>query len=358
MADAEEVAKRLDDPSTSRKDREAAIAQLVEICRRDEEARRRWLMRFVTLLSDETPIIRGWASLGVVLCDEEGSHVDRVARLLSDPSPGVRLQAVHALAPLDLPELFDRFASVLSDRDELVRLAAAAALASGGDLRGTDVLIAASARRNTRLDALLALRPAARDGSPEVRGAVQGAARKAFGRLFANRFERVAAAALLAATGDEAGGRHLLERARKGGVERPMAMEICGELRIPGGEALVQSTASDRRDPFRGTALRALASYGSPDAVDRCGAVLVDAQEDPDVRCDAAEGLLVAGGDRARSILEIARGEVTDEHVRRVVSACLSLFGRPADEIRLYLPLSGDEVVSSPSSGTRSEEKE
>lgn len=346
MADAEELARRLEDPATPRKDREAAIADLVEICRQDEEARRRWLMRFVTLLSDDSPVIRGWASLGVVLCDEEGSHVDRVARLLADPSPGVRLQAVHALAPLDLPELHDRFATVLGDRDELVRLAAAAALASGGDLRGTDVLLAAVSRRNTRLDALLALRAAAEKGTARVRASVHDTARKAFGRLLANRFERVAAAALLAATDDAVGNEHLLARARKGGVERPMALEICGELRIPGGEALAQSIAADRRDPLRGTALRALASYGSADAVDRCGAALVDAQEDVDVRCDAAEGLLLAGGDRARSILEIAKAEAGDDRLRRVIAACLSLFGRPAVEIRLYLPLSGDEVVT------------
>ncbi|HWV36913.1 MAG TPA: HEAT repeat domain-containing protein [Vulgatibacter sp.] len=358
MADAEELAKRLDDPAASRRVREAAIAELVEICRRDEAARRRWLMRFVTLLSDDAPIIRGWASLGVVLCDEEGSHVDRVARLLSDPSPGVRLQAVHALAPLDLPELHDRFASLLADGDELVRLAAAAALASGGDLRGTDALVAASARRNTRLDALLALRPAAQSGSPEVRAAVQEAARRAFGRLFANRFERVAAAALLAATGDAGGAAHLLERARKGGVERPMALEICGELRIPGGEEVARAAASDPRDPLRGTALRALASYGSADAVERCRAALVDAGEDPDVRCDAAEGLLIAGGDRAREILERAREEVSDDHLRRVVTTCISLFGRPAEEIRLYLPLSGDEVIGSRTPGGGAEEKE
>ncbi|HEY0838810.1 MAG TPA: HEAT repeat domain-containing protein, partial [Vulgatibacter sp.] len=156
--DPEELARRLDDPDVPRKEREAAVAELVELCRTDEGARHRYLMRFVTLLADDAPAIRGWATLGVVLCDEEGSHVDRVAKLLGDPSPGVRLQAIHALAPLDLPELRDRFAEALADRDELVRLAAAAALASGGDLRGTDVLVAAAGRRNTRLDALLALR--------------------------------------------------------------------------------------------------------------------------------------------------------------------------------------------------------
>src|SRR5690606_41548034 len=71
-----------------------------------------------------------------------------------------------------------------------------------------------------------------------------------------------------------------------------------------------------------------------------------DEAEDADVRCDAAEGLLLLGGERARQALESAAEKVREERVRRVVSVCLSLFGKPVEELRSYLPLTGEEIVS------------
>ncbi len=341
---AEEIARRLD-REPPRKEREAALGDLIEICRGSEAARERYLMRFVTLLADDAPYARGLASLGVVLCDDNEQHVERVVRLLGDPSPGVRLQAIHALAPLGLASLHDRFAESLHDPDRLVRLAAAVALAAGGDLRGTDVLLEAIARRSTRLDALLALRRAAADG-PDLRAKIEPEVRKIFGGFLTHRFDRVAAAAVLATMGIKEGGDHLIERARKGGVERPMALELCGELQIPGGEAVAAAIAADKDDALRGTALRALASYDGASAADLCSRALLDEGEDADVRCDAAEGLLLLGTDAARRSLEEAREGPGDERVRRVAATCLSLFGRPSEEVRLYLPLSGEEVIS------------
>ncbi|AKU90448.1 HEAT repeat domain-containing protein [Vulgatibacter incomptus] len=341
---ADDLAKTLDETGLPRKEREAAVADLVERCKESAELRERFLMRFVLLLSDDDPVIRGWACLGVVLCDDEGSHVERVARLLGDPSPGVRLQAAHALAPLEAEGLHERFVACLQDPDLLVRSTCAGALASAGDLRGVDVLLEAAGKRRTRLDALLALRPAARDASR--RGPVEALATRLFRGVFTRRFDRVAAAALLAVTGNRDAGAFLVERARRGGMERPMAMELCGELRIDGGEAVVSSVAADPRDPLRGTALRALACYGGPEAQERCARALLDEAEDSDVRCDAAEGLLLLGSEDSRQSLEKARETVGDDRVRRVATACLELFGRPESELRLYLPLSGEELIS------------
>jgi len=342
---AEDLARRLDELDLSPRERAATVGDLVERCRQNEADRSRYLMRFVTLLADEAPAVRGWAIVGVVLCDERGEHVERLLRLLEDPSPGVRLQVLHALGPLGLTEHHDRFAACLRDPDRLVRMAAAVALASGGDFRGTDVLIDAAQRRDTRLDALYALRRAAAE-APELHDRIEAMARKLYGGLLTHRFDRVGAAALLASMGHEDARGLLVERAGKRTVERPMALELCGELRIPGGEALVARVATDPKDPLRGTALRALGSYRAAGAEEVCGEVLLNPAEDPDVRCDAAEGLLLSGSEEARRVLERASQEIEDERVRGVAATSLSLFGRSAREVRLYLPLTGEEVMA------------
>src|SRR5690606_30806926 len=92
----------LEDPGRPPREREGAAQELVGLCRRDEAFRERYLMRFVTLLADEHPAVRGWGIVGVLLCDEKLEHLPRIVRLLEDPSPGVRLQAVHALTPLGI----------------------------------------------------------------------------------------------------------------------------------------------------------------------------------------------------------------------------------------------------------------
>jgi HEAT repeat protein len=335
-----QLVERLEDERP--KVRAEAAAELVELCRADPEARERFGMRFLTLLNDESPAVRGQAVIGAVLCDDELSHVDRVARLLEDESPGVRLQVIHTLGPLGLPEIPDALVPRLLDDDAHVRTTAASALAFAGDARGLDALLGSLEKRNTREEALHALRQlASADGSPVIERAV----RPIFGKLVLSRFERVAAAGVLAALGLAEGRAHLLERAGKKGMDRPLAMELCGELRVAEAEPLLARVASDRKDPLRGTALRALASLGSADALSRCSDVLLDEAEDEDVRSDAAEGLLLLGTPESEGVLVRARDEVKVERVRRVVQVCLTLHGKPAREIRLYLPLSGDEIA-------------
>lgn len=335
----------LEDPGRPPREREGAAQELVELCRRDEAFRERYLMRFVTLLADEHPAVRGWGIVGVLLCDEKLEHLPRIVRLLEDPSPGVRLQAVHALTPLGIETIRSALLDRLEDEDRLVRVAAAVALAVGGDPASVPALLDGLSSRRTRFDALLALRDVAPKAG-ERRGEIERAARSVFTGLLSNRFDRLAAASVLASLGDEGAGRYVLDRARKGKLDRPIAIEWMGELKIPAGEKLLLGFARDPKDPFRGAALRGLGAYGSDAALEFCTRALDDEAEDADVRCDAAEGLLLLGGERARQALESAAEKVREERVRRVVSVCLSLFGKPVEELRSYLPLTGEEIVS------------
>jgi len=335
-----QLVERLEDERP--KVRADAAAELVELCRADPEARQRFGMRFLTLLNDDSPAVRGQAVVGAVLCDEALAHVDRVLRLLDDPSPGVRLQVIHTVGPLEVEGVGDALAGRLGDADPQVRTSAAAALAFNGDARGIEVLLAALEKRATREEALHALRQVAGQGDPAQ---VERAVRRIFGGMLVGRFERVAAAGVLASLGAAEGRAHLVERIGKKAIDRPLAMELAGELQVAEALPLLEAAAVDRRDPLRGTALRALASLGAPGALERCAAALADEAEDPDVRCDAAEGLLLLGTPEAEAALLRARDEAKDERIRRVVQVCLSLQGKPAREIRLYLPLSGDEVA-------------
>lgn len=336
----EALLERLDDERP--KVRAQVAGELVDRCRADESERERWGMRFLTLLNDPSPAVRGQAVVGAVLCDADFAHVDRVLRLISDPSPGVRLQVIHTLGPLGLPQVPDAFAAALGDEDERVRTTAASALAHAGDARGFDVLLAALDRRDTREEALYALRHLAGRGDDQ---ALARGVRRIFGALLASRTERVAAAAVLAALGDREGTAHLVERAGKRGHDRPLALELVGELRLAEAEPLLLATAHSRTDPYRGTALRALGSLQVAEARQLCTEALLDPAEDLDVRCDAAEGLLLHGGREAEAALQQAEQQADDERLRRVVEASLSLFGRDPREIRLYLPLSGEEVA-------------
>lgn len=336
-----ELVERLEDDRP--KVRAEAAADLVELCRTDADARARFGMRFLTLLNDESPAVRGQAVLGAVICDEHLAHVDRVLKLLDDPSPGVRLQVIHTLGPLGLPEVLPALAARLSDEDLLVRTSAAAALSFAGDASGIPVLLASLEKRNAREEALHALRQVASQGD---RAAIEKPVRRLFGSLFVSRFERVAAAGVLAVLGFAEGRAHLVDRAARKGIDRPLAVELCGELRVAEAEMLLRAAAADAADPLRGTALRALASLGVADAVGRCSAVLLDEREDADARCDAAEGLLLAATPEAHETLERAADAVADARVRGVAAACLALWGKPAREIRLYLPLTGDELPS------------
>ena len=322
--------------------RAEAAADLVELCCADPEARERFGMRFLTLLNDDSPAVRGQAVVGAVMCDEALAHVDRVLRLLEDPSPGVRLQVIHTVGPLGIEQVPDALAARLGDEDSQGRTSAAAALAFDGDARGLEVLLPSLEKRATREEALHALRQIASQGAPAQ---VEKAVRRIFGGMLVSRFERVAAAGVLAVLGSAEGRAHLVERIGRKAIDRPLAMELAGELQVAEAEPLLTTAATDRKDPLRGTALRALASLGAAGTLARCSQALADEDEDPDVRCDAAEGLLLLGTPEAEEALLSVRDTAKEERVRRVVQVCLSLWARPAREIRLYLPLSGDEVA-------------
>jgi HEAT repeat protein len=254
---------------------------------------------------------------------------------LHDPKPGVRLQAAHVLASLGLPELRDRLAGALADPDVLVRVAVATALADAGDRRGVGALVEAVDHRLARIDALLAL---GRLGAPEG----EAPARRILAKLFASTFDRVAAAGVLAALGRDEGAGYLLSRVgKRRGADRQMAIELLGERGVRAAADALRAIAGKRDDPARGPALRALAGFGDEAGREACARALLDEQEDPDVRMDAAEGLLLAGRDADRDALARAGEDAGDALVRAVAREALELFGRPGAEVRLHLPLGG-----------------
>lgn len=315
------------------KERIAATTALVERCRKDDAARSRFLMRFITLLSDDSPAIRGEAIVGVVVCDDKQEHLDRVARLLRDPKPGVRLQAAQVLGSMGVPGLLDTFAASLSDEDVLVRVAVATALADAGDRRGVPALVGAVDNKLARLDALLALGHLA---APEG----EAVARRIFGKLILPSFDRLAAASVLVALGREDGRKYLLGRAdKRRAPDRQMAIELLGERGVTEATGLLATIAGRPDDPARGAALRAWASLGDGEGRAACVRVLDDDSADPDVRMDAAEGLLLAGRESDRAALVRAAGEASDEKVRAVAREALELFGSTPAEARLHLPL-------------------
>jgi hypothetical protein len=208
-----------------------------------------------------------------------------------------------------------------------------------------DVLVEGARSRRSRLDAFPALRRIALVAG-DRRAAIEAVASEVFRSFLSSRFDKVESASVLAVLGDVEAGRFLLERARKGKAERPMAIELCGELRLPGASELLEAIASDKRDPFRGAALRGLGSLEAASCLRTCAGVLRDEAEDADLRCDAAEGLLLLGTPEAEGELRLAEQNAKDQRVRRISSVCLFLFGKPPAELRLYLPLSGEEIVS------------
>ncbi len=192
---------------------------------------------------------------------------------------------------------------ILDTEDHGQRAAAACALALRGDPRALDALIDCLKVKALRYPCLEALRHLDdRRAVPSVRAL--------FEKRFLSVFDRTQAAGLLAQQGDEAGRRHLLVRLgrRRRDDDRGLAIELAADLKLDEAVPELETIAADPRDLFRGAALKALATLRPGATRPRLVALVTNAEEDPDVRADAAEALHALGGAGVREALEVAAG--------------------------------------------------
>lgn len=156
------------------------------------------------------------------------SHATAIARALRDPDAEVRALTAECLAELAAEGLADEIAELLDDRVEDVQFAAATALATLGDTRGTPVLRAALPRADRAFPAAIAL------GDLEDQEA-----RPELSRLARHRWRspivRAAAARALVRLGDPEGVKVIRKLVRSWRIEaRQYAIELVGELGLTG----------------------------------------------------------------------------------------------------------------------------
>jgi HEAT repeat protein len=255
--------------------------------------------RLAALLDDAEPQVRLAALTGARLL-QKPENLQKVASgvlaLLADASSQVRSRAVWAAARLPGEVARTQVRALLRSSEDLLRFAAACALAEQHDAACLPVLVSALEQdvyRQEALTALLAL------GDP---GAVEPVA-ALFDSGHLGDFDQTEAAAVLARFGDGRGIRHLVARIEESGDDRPIAVEWVGRLRVKEAAEAVARVAEEEGDPARGAALRALGQLGAPGAFDRL-ARLAEGDADPDLRLDAAEGLAELGSPEARALLE------------------------------------------------------
>jgi HEAT repeat protein len=120
-------------------------------------------------------------------------------------------------------------------------------------------------------------------------------------------FERTQAAGVLARLGDPDGSKHLLKVAGgRWSTDRAMALEMCGEIRVPGAFETLERTVRAPADPCRGAAARGLGRLGEARGLPLLVALLQETSAPEDFRLDAAEGLCRLGSPEARREAEAA----------------------------------------------------
>jgi HEAT repeat protein len=290
--------------SGRRRRQEAAHEQILQMLEPDSIWRVALLSRLDEMLTHKNAQVRGTAYLALVSAQPEAA-LDKLKEHLDEPEGDARLDLVEALRMLgeEARPIVERF---LTDELFEIRFAAAGALLDFCDPRCFDVLREGLGFSDTRY---LALSGLYRLGD---RRALEPA-RVVFGKLFISGFERVAAAGILAKFGDPDGLKFLLDRLKtKRGLERGLALELIGELKVPETFEAVRAVLLDPRDQFRGAAARAIGCLGNPEALAPLLALL-DSEEDLDLCMDAAEGLMNLGTKEAKAALEEARQKLSAE---------------------------------------------
>jgi len=241
----------------------------------------------VRLLNDQQVEVRcaGLALAAEVLPPAEAK--DLLVRNVGDRAPRVRVEAVGRLADLALPEARGALAAALEDEVSSVRFEAARGMAALKHSAGLETLLAALDDPELRFRAAAAL---AHLGNPDAVPRLK----RAFTSWFLPAFDKTQMAGALARLGDPAGGEHLLRRARRGwAMDRAMAVELLGEVKVPGAKERLLEVLSAPDDDARGAAARGLGRLGDSTALAPLLAVLDEAGVPDHVRLDVAEGLLL-----------------------------------------------------------------
>jgi len=248
----------------------------------------------VRLLADAQPLVR---SAGLALASqvlEPAESAELFSRYLSDPTPRVRAEAAGRLADLARPDARPALAAALQDSHPAVRFEAARGMAALKHSAGFDVLVAALQDDELRFRALSAL---AELQDPRAVAHIK----TVFRRWLLPHFDRTQAAGALARLGDPDGERHLLARAtRKWSEDRPMALELLGEVKAKDALATLTAVLGSSGDLCRGAAARGLGRLGTPEAFAALRAALATA--DDELKIDIAEGLLLLSNTDATSL--------------------------------------------------------
>ncbi|HEY8207827.1 MAG TPA: HEAT repeat domain-containing protein [Myxococcaceae bacterium] len=255
----------------------------------------------------------------LVLPDPEGDEF--LAARLRDPSEEVRMEAAGQLADRGKPSLRPALAVALEDAAFMVRFEAARGMAALHHSAGLDVLSEGLDHDTLRFRAISAL---AELGDPKAIPALK----KVFKKWLIQSFDRTQAAGALARLGDAEGADYLLQRTRARGTppDRPMAVELCGEVKLPGALPRLLEIVADKADAARGAAARGLGRLGDLAALPALAAVLEDLEAPEDLTLDAAEGLCRLGGVEARAKVEAALSRARSDEEREELELMLEEF--------------------------------
>ena len=244
-----------------------------------------------------------------------------LASRLRDPSAEVRMEAAGQIADRGHPSQRPALAVALEDDSFLVRFEAARGMAALRHAAGLKVLVEGLDHDGLRFRAIGAL---AELGD----AAAIPPLRKLFKKWLIQPFDRTQAAGALARLGDAEAAEYLVQRTRVAGAsDRAMAVELCGEVKVPGALGRLTEIVADAKDGARGAAARGLGRLGDHSALPALAAVLEDASAPEDLRLDAAEGLCRLGGAEARARVEAAVQRARSEEVRDELALLLEEFG-------------------------------
>ena len=294
----------------------AAAEALVAIAR-ERADRTEFLEVIPRLISDKSERVR---RLGVALagiCMEADDAEPFFIRHLRDASTEVRIEATGQLADLARPTARGALAAMLEDEHSSVRFEAARGMAALRHSAGLDVLVEGLDDVLFRYRALGAL---AELGDLRALPAIQ----KVFRKFFLSAFERTQAAGALAKLGDPEGARHLIERTKKRwSTDRALAIELLGELKVPGALPRLLEIIRDPKDTCRGAAARGLGRLGDKTAMEALVSVFKEPTAPEDVRLDAAEGLVLLKDPSAREQVEQGMSQLQSKEAREEVQAML-----------------------------------